>query len=208
MPKCVLRGKGHDTHGQSELVRYHMLRTAAHGRAGPGAARRMGTAGASSVREHGPACAAEHGDGGMHARTVREVDGRAVLLAAAALTPGSNAQLLCGLAALGSAALHCVATCGRGDRTRTARRRTLRSSRSSRRTLRSSRSSASTPAGRAPKIEWWVQTTDRRRMSIFRSTSSGRSGDTVLMGGILSSSPRTRLPDDRYTVFLIDIPSS
>ncbi len=37
------------------------------------------------------------------------------------------------------------------------------------------------------------------------SASSGRSGATVLMGGILSSSPRprTRLPDDRYAVFLI-----
>jgi hypothetical protein len=34
------------------------------------------------------------------------------------------------------------------------------------------------------------------RMSILRSTSRGRSGATVLMGGILSSSPRTRLPDD------------
>ena len=30
------------------------------------------------------------------------------------------------------------------------------------------------------------------RMSIFRGTSSGRSGVTVLMAGILSSSPRTR----------------
>ena len=41
------------------------------------------------------------------------------------------------------------------------------------------------------------------RMSIFRSISIGRSGATVLMAGILSSSPRTRLPDDRYTAFLI-----
>ncbi len=40
------------------------------------------------------------------------------------------------------------------------------------------------------------------RMSIFRCTSSGRSGATVLMAGILSSSPRTRLPDDRYTGLL------
>jgi hypothetical protein len=32
------------------------------------------------------------------------------------------------------------------------------------------------------------------RMSVFRSTSSGRSGAAVLMAGILSSSPRTRLP--------------
>ena len=45
-------------------------------------------------------------------------------------------------------------------------------------------------------------------MSIFRSTSSGISGVTVLMAGILSSSPRTRLPDhtddsDRSTAFLI-----
>ena len=39
-------------------------------------------------------------------------------------------------------------------------------------------------------------------MSIFRSTWSGRSG-AVWMGGILSSSLRTRLPDDQYTVFLI-----
>ncbi len=37
------------------------------------------------------------------------------------------------------------------------------------------------------------------RMSIFRS----KSGATVLTGGILSSSPRTRLPDYRYTAFLI-----
>ena len=35
MPKCVLHGKGHGTHGQSELVRYNMQRTAAHGGAGP-----------------------------------------------------------------------------------------------------------------------------------------------------------------------------
>ncbi len=41
------------------------------------------------------------------------------------------------------------------------------------------------------------------RMSVFWSTSSGRSGATVLMAGILSSSPRTRLPDDRYAAFLI-----
>ena len=41
------------------------------------------------------------------------------------------------------------------------------------------------------------------RLSIFRSTSSGRSAPAVLMAGILSSSPRTRLPDDRYTAFLI-----
>jgi hypothetical protein len=33
--------------------------------------------------------------------------------------------------------------------------------------------------------------------------TSGRSGATVLMAGILSSSPRTRLPNDQYTAFLI-----
>ena len=44
---------------------------------------------------------------------------------------------------------------------------------------------------------------ESKRMSIFRSTSSGRSGAAVLMEGILSSSPRTRLPDERYTAFLI-----
>ena len=37
------------------------------------------------------------------------------------------------------------------------------------------------------------------RMSIFRGTSSGRSEATVLMAGILSSSPRTRLPDPSHT---------
>ena len=43
------------------------------------------------------------------------------------------------------------------------------------------------------------------RASRFRSTvtSSGRSGATVLMAGSLSSSPRTRLTDDRYTDFSI-----
>ena len=40
-------------------------------------------------------------------------------------------------------------------------------------------------------------------MPIFRSTSSGLSGATVLMAEILSSSPQTRLHDDRSTVFLI-----
>jgi hypothetical protein len=40
-------------------------------------------------------------------------------------------------------------------------------------------------------------------MSILRSTSSGRSGATVLMAGVLSSSQRTRLPDDRHPAFLI-----
>ena len=74
MPKCVLHGKGHGTHGQSELVRYNMQRTAAHGGAGPaltdGWERPLGR----SVRERGLVCAAEHGDGGMHARTVREAD--------------------------------------------------------------------------------------------------------------------------------------
>ena len=71
MRKCVWRGKGRATHGQRELVRYN-VRT--DGGVGPGADRRMGTAGVSSVREHGPVCAAEHGDGGMHARAPREAD--------------------------------------------------------------------------------------------------------------------------------------
>ena len=71
MPKRVWHGKGRDTHGQRGLVRYNM-RT--DGGVGPGADRRVGTAGASSVREHGPVCAAEHADARMHARTPRQAD--------------------------------------------------------------------------------------------------------------------------------------
>ncbi len=93
------------THGQRELVRYNMQRT--DGGVGPGADGRMGTAGASSVREHGPVCAAEHGDGRMHSRTVREAGGRAVLLAAAALTPVSTHSSWISCTLVGGVALRC-----------------------------------------------------------------------------------------------------
>jgi hypothetical protein len=48
-----------------------------------------------------------------------------------------------------------------------------------------------------------VLTTDRRGCPYSGARRAADREPTVLMAGILSSSPRTRRPDDRYAAFLI-----